>query len=50
MFNHLNNAVFRLYQTENSKYKSSLFDLIDGDRETKQTKGLAYLFVYPQSF
>ncbi|MED4732194.1 hypothetical protein P9597_29555 [Aneurinibacillus migulanus] len=50
MFNHLSNAVFRLYQTENSKYKSSLFDLIDGDRETKQTKGLAYLFSLSPEF
>lgn len=44
MYNKKANTIFRLYQTENSKYKSSLFDLIDGDRETKQTKGLAYLF------
>ncbi|WP_048718554.1 hypothetical protein [Bacillus sp. MB2021] len=50
MFNHLNNAVFRLYQNESSKYKSSLFDLIDGDRETKQTKGLAYLFSLSSEF
>lgn len=44
MFKHLLNNTFRLYQSENSKYTSSLFDLIDGDHETKQTKGLAYLF------
>lgn len=34
---------FKLYKVENSKFESSIFDLIDGDRETKQTKGLAYL-------
>jgi hypothetical protein len=44
MFNHKLKTNFRLYQAENSKFKSTLFDLIDGDRETKQTKGLAYLF------
>lgn len=43
MFNQHLETTFRLYQSENSKYKSSFFDLIDGDRETKQTKGLAYL-------
>ncbi len=46
MFNHSLNITFRLYQTDNSIYKSSLFDLIDGDHETKQTKGLAYLFSF----
>lgn len=35
---------FQLYQGENSKLKSTFFDLIDGNLETKQTKGLAYLF------
>nr|WP_312291527.1 hypothetical protein [Clostridium chromiireducens] len=34
---------FRLYQEQKSKMESSIFDLIDGDKETKQTKGLAYL-------
>lgn len=34
---------FKLYQEQNSKLESSIFDLIDGDSETKQTKGLAYL-------
>lgn len=34
---------FKLYQEQNSKLESSIFDLIDGDKETKQTKGLAYL-------
>ncbi|WP_417897764.1 hypothetical protein ABN702_15945 [Bacillus haimaensis] len=43
MLNHMPNTIFRMYQNENSKYKSSLFDLIDGTHETKQTKGLAYL-------
>lgn len=50
MFNPSLNTIFRLYQTENSKYKSSLFDLIDGDRETKQTKGLAYLLSLSSEF
>lgn len=36
--------IFRLYQTEQSRFESSFFDLIDGNLETKQTKGLAYLF------
>ncbi len=40
----LKTTAFRLYQSDNSKYKSSFFDLIHGDHETKQTKGLAYLF------
>jgi hypothetical protein len=43
MFNHKLKINFRLYQAEDSKFKSTLFDLIDGDRETKHTKGLAYL-------
>lgn len=34
---------FKLYQSQTSKLESSIFDLIDGDKETKQTKGLAYL-------
>ncbi|WP_238917705.1 hypothetical protein [Clostridium sp. YIM B02555] len=34
---------FKLYQEQNSKLESSIFDLIDGGKETKQTKGLAYL-------
>lgn len=37
-------TTFRLYQTETSKFTSTFFDLIEGDMETKQTKGLAYLF------
>lgn len=40
---------FRIYQNNNSIGYSSFFDLIDGDNETKQTKGLAYLFAkFPQ--
>lgn len=35
---------FRLYKGHSSKRYSSFFDLIDGDNETKQTKGLAYTF------
>ncbi|BDH60310.1 hypothetical protein MTP04_04400 [Lysinibacillus sp. PLM2] len=36
-------TTFRLYQSETSKFNSSFFDLINGENETKQTKGLAYL-------
>jgi hypothetical protein len=35
---------FRLYTDNQSEYNSSIFDLISGDKETKQTKGLAYIF------
>ena len=35
---------FRLYKNEHSNSKSLIFDLINGDTETKQTKGLAYIF------
>ncbi len=35
---------FKLYERASSDYQSSIFDLVDGTRETKQTKGLAYLF------
>lgn len=39
---------FRLYQSDNSNIKSTIFDMVDGDRETKQTKGLAYMIAnYP---
>ncbi|MCG2419373.1 hypothetical protein K8089_10090 [Aequorivita sp. F47161] len=39
---------FRLYSKNKSDLQSSVFDLISGDRETKQTKGLAYVFsLYP---
>lgn len=42
-------TVFRLYANGNSAFNSSVFDMIDGDRETKQTKGLAYIFKeYPE--
>lgn len=33
MFKNQLDTTFRVYQPENSKFKSSLFDLIDGDRE-----------------
>jgi len=36
--------VFRLYDKNKTKLKASIFDLINGDFETKQTKGLAYIF------
>ncbi|KRE45822.1 hypothetical protein [Paenibacillus sp. Soil522] len=40
--------VFRLYKSDSSTFESTFYDLISGDNETKQTKGLAYLFsVYP---
>src|SRR5690606_32359451 len=40
---------FRLYDSGKAKYHSSIFDLISGDKETKQTKGLAYIFSqYPE--
>lgn len=35
---------FRLYNDTRADFQSSIFDLIDGDKETKQTKGLAYVF------
>ncbi len=39
---------FILYFDGKSRMKSTVFDLISGDKETKQTKGLAYLFsLYP---
>lgn len=34
---------FKLYAKDDSDYQSSIFDLIEGKNETKQTKGLAYL-------
>lgn len=41
--------MLRLYQVGNSNYRSTFFDLIHGDTETKQTKGLSYLFSrYPK--
>ncbi|WP_322925110.1 hypothetical protein [Paenibacillus campi] len=35
---------FRLYKSHSTKQYSSFFNLIEGDHETKQTKGLAYTF------
>jgi hypothetical protein len=37
------NTVFRLYEKASSHFQSSIFELMDGANETKQTKGLAYL-------
>jgi hypothetical protein len=34
---------FRLYTDNQTEYSSSIFDLINGDKETKQTKGFAYI-------
>lgn len=34
---------FRLYSNTQTEFNSSIFDLINGDNETKQTKGLAYI-------
>ncbi|WP_017381885.1 hypothetical protein [Paenisporosarcina sp. TG-14] len=42
-------TMLRLYQLGNTNYRSTFFDLIHGDTETKQTKGLSYLFSkYPE--
>lgn len=43
-------TTFQLYQGEHGKLKSTFFDLIDGNLETKQTKGLAYLFSLSPAF
>ena len=41
--------MLRLYQLGDTNYRSTFFDLIHGDTETKQTKGLSYLFSrYPR--
>lgn len=41
--------VFKLYQKDESKIESTFFDWISGDKETKQTKGLAYMLkLYPE--
>ncbi len=37
-------SVFRLYQKSSSTFQSTIFDLMNGTNETKQSKGLAYLF------
>lgn len=42
-------TMMRLYQEGRTDYQSTFFDLINGDTETKQTKGLAYLFQGIQS-
>lgn len=36
-------TIFRLYDKNKTKIKSTIFDLINGNLETKQTKGLAYI-------
>ena len=41
---------FQVYKNTKTKIESSIFDLISGDGETKQTKGLAYLFSQNYSF
>ena len=42
------NTEFKIYRKENVKINASLFDLLDGDYETKQTKALSYIFnMYP---
>jgi hypothetical protein len=38
------NTFFRLYSGAKLQYNSSIFDLVNGELETKQTKGLAYIF------
>lgn len=39
------NTIFRLYNKDNkTDFTSSFFDLISGEKEPKQTKGLAYIF------
>lgn len=37
-------TMLRLYHEGNTDYHSTFFDLLHGDTETKQTKGLSYLF------
>ncbi|HRP91075.1 MAG TPA: hypothetical protein PKX92_13670 [Edaphocola sp.] len=41
---------FRLYTDTKTDFQSSIFDLINGDKETKQTKGLAYVFSQYEHF
>lgn len=41
---------FRLYTDTKTDFQSSIFDLINGDKETKQTKGLAYVFSKYENF
>ncbi len=40
------NSVFRLYSDSNNGFNSTIFDLINGDGETKQTKGLAFILSF----
>jgi len=35
---------FRLYKNSQADFNSTIFDLVNGGNETKQTKGLAYIF------
>jgi hypothetical protein len=37
---------FHLYDSEKRGFRASVFDLISGDKEPKQTKALAYLFYH----
>lgn len=36
-------TMLRLYHEDDTNYHSTFFDLLHGDTETKQTKGLLYL-------
>lgn len=36
-------TTFRLYKKDDTNIQSTIFDLCSGDKETKQTKGLAYI-------
>jgi hypothetical protein len=43
------NSIFRLYSDSKKGFHSSIFDLISGSGETKQTKGLAFILsFYPE--
>jgi hypothetical protein len=41
---------FKLYTNGRSEYKSSIFDLVQGNKETKQTKLLAYILSQYEDF
>jgi hypothetical protein len=41
---------FYLYNDEKRHYKATVFDLMSGSREPKQTKGLAYVFYANRQF
>jgi hypothetical protein len=43
-------SYFRLYVDNKTEFNSTLFDLISGDKETKQTKGLAYILYQYNDF